>query len=118
MVHATRRCGLAWEAEPPRASAPGMPLRAGRPPCTLHSHDLLRRVDAMELSTLTPELPSLLVEMGVSYDPERLAEALSSRPTGQPAGRPPTKALWGCACPPCSCCPRWPPLTPPLTQPS
>jgi hypothetical protein len=35
----------------------------------------------MELSTLTPELPSLLAEMGVRYDPERLAAALSSRPT-------------------------------------
>lgn len=38
-------------------------------------------VDAMELSTLTPELPQLLADMGVRYDPERLAEALGSRPT-------------------------------------
>ncbi|PRW44567.1 putative aarF domain-containing kinase chloroplastic [Chlorella sorokiniana] len=37
-------------------------------------------VDAMELSSLTPELPKLLAEMGVKYDPERLAAALSSRP--------------------------------------
>lgn len=38
-------------------------------------------VDAMELSTLTPDLPQLLAEMGVRYDPDRLAAALSSRPT-------------------------------------
>lgn len=36
----------------------------------------------MELSTLTPDLPQLLMDMGVHYDPERLAAALSSRPTG------------------------------------
>lgn len=36
----------------------------------------------MELSSLTPELPKLLTEMGVKYDPERLAAALSSRPAG------------------------------------
>ena len=36
----------------------------------------------MELSSLTPELPKLLAEMGVKYDPERLAAALSSRPAG------------------------------------
>lgn len=41
------------------------------------------RVDAMELSTLTPELPQLLADMGVRYDPERLANALGSRPTGE-----------------------------------
>ncbi|PSC69892.1 putative aarF domain-containing kinase chloroplastic [Micractinium conductrix] len=35
----------------------------------------------MELSTLTPDLPQLLMDMGVHYDPERLAAALSSRPT-------------------------------------
>lgn len=38
----------------------------------------------MELSALTPELPQLLAEMGVKYDPERLAAALSSRQTGAP----------------------------------
>ena len=36
----------------------------------------------MELSTLTPELPALLQEMGVRYDPEKLADALSDRPGG------------------------------------
>lgn len=35
----------------------------------------------MQLDTLTPELPRLFAEMGVKYEPERLAEALSSRPT-------------------------------------
>lgn len=39
----------------------------------------------MELSTLTPELPQLLADMGVRYDPERLADALGSRPTGAAA---------------------------------
>ena len=34
----------------------------------------------MELSTLTPALPALLLEMGVTYDPDRLAAALSARP--------------------------------------
>lgn len=44
----------------------------------------------MELSTLTPELPQLLADMGVRYDPERLAEALGSRPTGvSPPKAPP-----------------------------
>ncbi|KAL4858875.1 Protein ACTIVITY OF BC1 COMPLEX KINASE 3 [Chlorella vulgaris] len=38
-------------------------------------------VNAMELNTLTPELPALLAEMGISYDPQRLADALANRPT-------------------------------------
>lgn len=46
------------------------------------SHPSPGRVDAMELSSLTPELPKLLAEMGVKYDPERLGAALSSRPAG------------------------------------
>jgi hypothetical protein len=33
----------------------------------------------MELQTLTPELPQLLREIGVKYDPDRLARVLSSR---------------------------------------
>jgi hypothetical protein len=33
----------------------------------------------MELNTLTPEMTELLRDMGISYDPERLSEALSSR---------------------------------------
>lgn len=33
----------------------------------------------MELSTLTPDLPDLLNEMGIAYDPERLALALANR---------------------------------------
>jgi hypothetical protein len=36
-------------------------------------------VDAMELDTLAPELPQLLVELGANYEPERLAAALSSK---------------------------------------
>eukprot|EP00884_Botryococcus_braunii_P007201 jgi/Botrbrau1/16482/Bobra.0142s0076.1 len=36
-------------------------------------------VSAMELQTLTPELPQLLREIGVKYDPDRLAQVLSSR---------------------------------------
>lgn len=36
-------------------------------------------VEAMELDTLTPDLPQLLVEMGVRYDPDKLAAQLSSR---------------------------------------
>ncbi|GAX83275.1 hypothetical protein CEUSTIGMA_g10701.t1 [Chlamydomonas eustigma] len=35
-------------------------------------------VEAMELTTLSPEMPSLLKEMGVKYDPDRLAAVLSS----------------------------------------
>lgn len=34
----------------------------------------------MELATLTPDLPQLLVEMGVKYDPERLAAVYASQP--------------------------------------
>jgi hypothetical protein len=37
------------------------------------------QVAAMELKTLTPELPQLLMEIGVNYDPDRLAAVLSSR---------------------------------------
>jgi hypothetical protein len=36
-------------------------------------------VEAMELDTLTPDLPALLLEMGIRYDPERLADTLSSK---------------------------------------
>jgi aarF domain-containing kinase len=37
-------------------------------------------VSALELNSLTPQLPQLLAEMGVSYDPERLTAALMTRP--------------------------------------
>lgn len=37
-------------------------------------------VEAMQLNTLTPELPQLLRDMGVKYEPERLAASLSQRP--------------------------------------
>jgi hypothetical protein len=40
---------------------------------------LLCRVEAMELDTLTPDLPELLVEMGIKYDPDKLAAQLSSK---------------------------------------
>jgi hypothetical protein len=33
----------------------------------------------MELQPLVPDLPQLLVEMGVRYDPDKLAAQLSSR---------------------------------------
>jgi len=36
-------------------------------------------VDAMELDSLTPDMPVLLQELGVSYDPDRLASALAPR---------------------------------------
>ncbi|KAK9903264.1 hypothetical protein WJX75_001146 [Coccomyxa subellipsoidea] len=36
-------------------------------------------VEAMELRTLTPDMPALLAEMGVSYNPDKLAEALKGR---------------------------------------
>jgi len=39
------------------------------------------QVEAMQLTTLTPGLPQLLVEMGMQYEPDRLAESLSQRPT-------------------------------------
>jgi predicted unusual protein kinase regulating ubiquinone biosynthesis (AarF/ABC1/UbiB family) len=35
----------------------------------------------MELSTISPELPQLLADMGIAYDPDRLAASLSLRPT-------------------------------------
>lgn len=38
-------------------------------------------VEAMELSSITPELPNLLAEMGQTYDPAKLADSLSQRPT-------------------------------------
>eukprot|EP00955_Chlamydomonas_euryale_P053224 355422-Chlamydomonas_euryale.AAC.3 len=38
------------------------------------------QVDAMELDKMnSPEMPDLLVEMGIKYDPERLKEVLSKR---------------------------------------
>lgn len=37
--------------------------------------------EAMELNTITPELPELLTEMGVQYDPDRLSHALRSKRT-------------------------------------
>eukprot|EP00775_Hariotina_reticulata_P010322 gene10322-10479_t len=36
-------------------------------------------VEAMELDTLTPDLPELLAEMGINYNPDRLAAQLSSK---------------------------------------
>lgn len=33
----------------------------------------------MELDTLTPDMPTLLVEMGIKYDPDRLSAVLSSK---------------------------------------
>jgi hypothetical protein len=33
----------------------------------------------MELDTLTPDLPDLLIEMGIKYDPDKLAAQLSSK---------------------------------------
>ncbi|KAG2496456.1 hypothetical protein HYH03_005679 [Edaphochlamys debaryana] len=36
-------------------------------------------VQAMELDTLTPDMPLLLKEMGISYQPDKLAEALDKR---------------------------------------
>eukprot|EP00210_Caulerpa_lentillifera_P001158 g1114.t1 len=35
--------------------------------------------EAMELNTITPELPELLTEMGVQYDPDRLSSALKNK---------------------------------------
>ena len=46
------------------------PLTAARVPAC--------QVDAMELNSL--DMPALLAELGANYDPERLAEALRSRP--------------------------------------
>ena len=36
-------------------------------------------VEAMQLTTLTPELPQLLRDMGIKYEPDRLAASLSRR---------------------------------------
>lgn len=33
----------------------------------------------MELNTISPELPNLLREMGVSYDPEKLTTVMDAR---------------------------------------
>lgn len=45
-------------------------------------------LSAMELDTLTPDLPELLVEMGIKYDPDKLASQLSSKwPQVGEAGR-------------------------------
>lgn len=43
------------------------------------SHLAAIQVEAMELDTLTPSLPELLVEMGIQYDPERLTRVLDRR---------------------------------------
>ena len=40
----------------------------------------------MELNNLTPDLPKILLEMGVKYDPERLAAAFKEKPV-ELAGR-------------------------------
>jgi hypothetical protein len=32
----------------------------------------------MELDTITPEMPALLIELGINYDPERLSDALAT----------------------------------------
>lgn len=37
------------------------------------------QLDAMNLGTLLPEMPQLLSEMGVRYDPDRLAQVLGRR---------------------------------------
>ncbi|GFH30753.1 protein kinase domain-containing protein, partial [Haematococcus lacustris] len=34
-------------------------------------------VEAMELNTLSPEMPQLLVEMGMNYDPDKLSKVLA-----------------------------------------
>ena len=36
-------------------------------------------VSAMELDTLSPNMTQLLMDMGVQYDPDRLAEALQAK---------------------------------------
>jgi hypothetical protein len=33
----------------------------------------------MELDTLTPDMPALLMELGISYDPDKLAAVLNKR---------------------------------------
>lgn len=40
---------------------------------------MVLQVQAMELDTLTPDLPVLLKELGIKYDPDKLANVLSSR---------------------------------------
>jgi hypothetical protein len=40
---------------------------------------LLVQVSAMELDSLTPDLPQLLLELGINYDPDRLAAHLSKQ---------------------------------------
>lgn len=55
------------------------------PVCVIHSthrpyHMCTFQVEAMQLNNLTPELPELLREMGVKYEPDRLSAALSQRP--------------------------------------
>ena len=52
----------------------------------------------MELSSLTPEMPALLAEMGVAYNPDKLSEALSTRPTGVPAARRSQHCSSGSSC--------------------
>jgi hypothetical protein len=37
------------------------------------------QVRAMELDSLTPDLPTLLLELGINYDPDRLAAHLSKQ---------------------------------------
>uniref|UniRef100_A0A7S3QQ29 Protein kinase domain-containing protein n=1 Tax=Dunaliella tertiolecta TaxID=3047 RepID=A0A7S3QQ29_DUNTE len=35
-------------------------------------------IEAMELNTLTPDMPDVLLEMGINYDPERLSQKLKN----------------------------------------
>ena len=53
-------------------------LRRGCWSRTLTGHHALQ-LDAMNLGTLLPEMPQLLSDMGVSYDPHRLAAVLGRR---------------------------------------
>lgn len=39
----------------------------------------VHQVEAMELSTLSPEMPALLKEMGSNYDPEKLTRIMNAR---------------------------------------
>lgn len=50
------------------------------PSCLPRFDDLfMLQVEAMELDTLTPDMPALLVEMGLRYDPDKLAAVLNSK---------------------------------------
>lgn len=89
LLHAPVRCYRACRyssAAPPRLLCCSRITKGRNAACRNAARHIACQVGALELDTLTPDLPVLLAEMGAKYDPEKLAHVLSSRP-GELAAR-------------------------------